>query len=327
MKMPSQTTVFEYDTYGDAGVLQARKRDLPAPQSREVTVEVISSALNHIDGFIRDGREEEWTEEWPRRSGSDFAGVVIARGDEVTRFPVGSSVIGHVSSGAHATFLNVDHGVLVLKPREVSWEVAGGLYLAGATALATLDQLRIGAGDTVVISAAAGAVGSIEAQVAKYRGARVIGTCGVRNFDYLRQIGITPIQYGEGIAERIRRVAGGPVTAMIDNFGKDGRDLAIELGVPMQRYRSSADRRDLELQLLGDDLESVAAGTDLLRRASELARVRAFTLLASGVYPLTDIVEAYADLARLHARGKVVVATHPVSTFRTLKARDVHEAS
>ena len=76
-----------------------------------------------------------------------------------------------------------------------------------------------------------------------------------------------------------------------------------------------------------DDPESVASGTDLLRRATELARVRAFSLLASGVYPLADIVEAYADLARLHARGKVVVATHMVSTFRTLKARDVHEAS
>jgi NADPH2:quinone reductase len=327
MKKPNQTTVFEYDAYGDADVLQMRKRDLPGPRPREVTVEVISSALNHIDGFIRDGREAEWTEEWPRRSGSDFAGVVIARGDEVRGFPIGSSVIGHVSSGAHATYLNVPDEVLVAKPREVSWEVAGGLYLAAATALATLDQLRIGADDTLVISAAAGAVGSIEAQVAKYRGARVIGTCGVRNFDYLRQLGILPVQYGDGIEERIRHVAKGPVTAMIDNFGKDGRDLAEDLGVPMNRYRSSADRRELELRLLGGDPESIAAGTDLLRRASELARVRAFTLLASGVYPLADIVEAYADLARLHARGKVVVATYMVSTFRTLKARDVHEAS
>jgi hypothetical protein len=135
------------------------------------------------------------------------------------------------------------------------------------------------------------------------------------------------VQYGDDIEQRIRRVAGGPVTAMIDNFGKDGRDLAEQLNVPMARYRSSADRRDLELRLLADDPESVASGTDLLRRVTELARVRAFTLLASGVYPLADIVEAYADLARLHARGKVVVATHPVSTFRTLRAREVHEAS
>jgi NADPH2:quinone reductase len=327
MKMPSHTTVFEYDAYGEPDVLEMRRRELRAPLSREVTVEIISSALNHIDGFIRGGLEAEWTEHWPRRSGSDLAGVVVARGAQVTGFPVGCSVIGHVSSGAHATYVNVAESVLVRKPREVSWEVAGGLYLAGATALATLDQLRIGRGDTVVISAAAGAVGSIEAQVARYRGARVIGTCGVRNFDYLRQLGIIPVQYGEGIEDRIRHRAGGPVTAMIDNFGKDGRDIAENLGVPTGRYRSSADRRELELRLLSDDPESIASGTDLLSRVTELARVRAFTLLASGVYPLADIVEAYADLARLHARGKVVVATHPVSTFRTLKARDVHELS
>jgi len=327
MKLPVQTTVFEYDTYGDADVLQMRQRDLPRPESREVAIEVICSGLSHIDGFIRGGREAEWTEEWPRRSGSDFAGVVVARGDQVTGFPVGSSVIGHVPSGAHAAYLNAPAASLVPKPREVSWEVAGGLYLAGATALATLDRLRIGAGDTIVVSAAAGAVGSIEAQVAKYRGARVIGTCGERNFDYLRQLGITPVKYGDGMEERIRGVARGPVTAMIDNFGKDGRALAEQLGVPANRYRSSEDRRDLELSLLKDDPESVGAGTDLLRRVTELARVRAFTLLTSGVYRLDDIVEAYADLARLHARGKVVVATHHVAAYRTLKARDIHEAA
>ncbi|WP_137844710.1 NADP-dependent oxidoreductase [Microbacterium sp. 2FI] len=327
MRVPGQTTVVEYEAFGDAEVLQMRTRDLPRPGPREVTVEVISSGLSHIDGFIRSGSETEWDEEWPRRSGSDFAGVVVARGAEVAGFAVGSDVIGHVSSGAHATYLNVSDRVLVPKPREVTWETAGGLYLAGATALGTLDELRIGAGDTIVVSAAAGGVGSIEAQLAKHRGARVIGTCGERNFDYLRQLGITPVKYGDGLEERIRRAAGRPVTAMIDNFGKDGRDLAAALDVPPHRYRSSDDRRMLELRLLQGDPEAVAFGTDLLVRVTELARLHAFTLLISGLYPLTDIAEAYADLARLHARGKIVVATHPVTTFRTLKARDVHEAS
>ena len=245
----------------------------------------------------------------------------------MTGFPVGSSVIGHVASGAHAMFLNAPEAALVPKPRDVSWEVAGGLYLAGATALGTLDQLRIGAGDTLVVSAAAGAVGSIEAQVAKYRGARVIGTCGERNFDYLRQLGITPVRYGEGIEERIRAVARGPVTAMIDNFGKDGRDLAEQLGVPAEPL--SVERGPPRLRA------EPAQGRSRIHRGRHrpaapghrAGRVRAFTLLTSGVYRLDDIVEAYADLARLHARGKVVVATHHVAAYRTLKARDIHEAA
>lgn len=327
-KKPTRTDVFEYDALGNADVLQLRTHDLPSPGPGEVTVEVISAGISHIDGFLRTGRESAWEEDWPRRSGSEFAGVVVARGEGVSTFSVGQDVIGHVSSGAHATYLNVPIAALVRKPREVTWEVAGGLYLAGATALTVLDELRIGADDTVVISAAAGGVGSIEAQVAKHLGAKVIGTCGERNFDYLRQLGIKPVKYGDGLADRIRRAADGrPITAMIDNFGKDGHELLPELGIPAGRYRSSADRRDIELRLLDSDPEAVASGTDLLRRAAELARVRAFTLLVSGFYPLAEIADAYNDLDKLHSRGKVILATHPVTTARTPNARQIHEAA
>lgn len=326
-KKPDQAMSVEYDSVGEIDVLERRMRPLPPPGPQEVTVEVICAGISHIDGFIRGGQEEEWDEPWPRRSGSDFAGVVIATGDRSNGFAVGAEVIGHVRSGAHSTYLTAPVAALVPKPKGLSWEAAGGLYLAGATALDTLDQLKIGPEDTVVISAAAGAVGSIEAQLAKHRGAKVIGTCGDRNFDYLRQLGIKPVRYGDGIAERIRYAAGGPVTALIDNFGQDGRALADELGVPASRYRSSADRRDTELRLLRDDPEAVAYGTALLRRLADLAQKRAFTLLISGLYPLEEISDAYADLQKLHSRGKVLIGTHMVTTFRTLKARDVHEAA
>lgn len=327
-KIPEHAKVVEYDHSGDIDVLELRTLALPAPGPGEVTIEVICAGISHIDGFIRGGEEPDWGDDpWPRRSGSDFAGIVVAVGDGVSGFARGAEVIGHVRSGAHATYLTVPTTALVLKPKGLTWETAGGLYLAGATALDTLDELKIGAGDTVVISAAAGGVGSIEAQLAKHRGATVIGTCGDRNFDYLRQLGIKPVRYGDGIAERIRRVAGGPVTAMIDNFGQDGRELADELGVPAARYRSSADRRDTELRLLSNDPTSVAHGTELLGRLAVLAQARAFTLLISGLYPLDDITEAYADLQKLHSRGKVLLGTHLVNTYRILKARDVHEAA
>lgn len=327
-KKHEQTSVVEYDRTGDTDVLEMRSHPLPAPGPGEVVVEVVTAGINHIDGFIRSGTETAWADEpWPRRSGSDFAGIVAATGPGVSRFRVGAEVIGHVRSGAHATYLTVRESALVAKPKTVTWETAGSLYLAGVTALDVLDDLRIGAGDIVVISAAAGGVGSIQAQIAKHLGATVIGTCGDRNFDYLRQLGIKPVRYGDGIADRIRKAAGAPVTAFIDNFGQDGRALADELGVPEGRYRSSADRRDVELRLLEDDPEERARQTAQLERLTKLAERRAFTVLVSGFYPLTDIAEAYADLKKLHSRGKVVLATHPVTTYRSLKAREVHEAS
>ena len=325
-KTYSDTMVVEYDRNGDVDVLEKRTRPLRTPERDEVIVEVVATGISHIDGFIRSGREEAWADEpFPRASGSDFAGIVVVP-DAAGRFRRGAEVIGHVRTGAHAEYLVVPTAAIVPKPPHVAWEVAGGLYLAGVTALDTLDDLRVGDTDTVVVSAAAGAVGSIEAQLAKHRGARVIGTCGDRNFDYLRQLGIKPVRYGDGIEDRIREHAPNGVTCLIDNFGQDGRALAESLGVPPSRYRSSADRRDTELRLLQDDPETVAHGSAQLARLAQLADERAFTLLISGFYPLDEIAYAYDDLQNLHSRGKIVLGTHPVTTYRTLKARDVHEA-
>lgn len=326
-KKHTEALVVEYDRNGDASELQLRRRPLSPPGAGEVMVEVIASGISHIDGFIRSGTETEWDEPFPRKSGSDFAGIVVEAGPDTAGLPVGSEVIGHVRTGAHATYLVVPIAALVPKPKGVGWEAAGGLYLSGATALDTLDELRVGPGDVIVISAAAGAVGSVEAQLAKHAGARVIGTCGDRNFDYLRQLGITPVRYGPDIQDRIHEAArGAQVTCFVDNFGQDGRDLANLLGVPAARYRSSDDRRDTELRLLGDDQEAVEHGTRQLQRLAQYAADRAFTLLISGFYPLEAIADAYADLQHLHARGKVVLGTHPVTRYTSLKARDVQES-
>ncbi len=312
--------VVEYDSTGDVDVLQVRTRPQAPPGPGEVLVDVVTSGISHIDGFIRGGTEEAFAEDpFPRGSGSDFAGIVAAVGEGVQRFRRGADVIGHVRSGAHASAVTVPAAALVHKPRSIPWEVAGGLYLAGATALDTLDQLRIGSGDAIVISAAAGGVGSIEAQIARFRGALVIGTCGERNFDYLRQLGIKPVVYGPGVADRIRKAADGrPITALIDNFGQDGRALAEDLGVPAARYRSSADRRDTELRLLrGRPGVGRATGRPCCRespiwprRAPSGCSCRA--CIRSRTCPMPT-----PTCKRLHSRGKVVLATQPVTTVRT----------
>lgn len=326
MKKPQNIRVVEYDRTGGVEVLELREHPVPEPGDGQVLVEVIAAGINHIEAFIRAGREPEVRTPFPRRQGSDFAGIVVAIGPGVAGFRPGADVVGHVSAGAHATHVLVAADALVAKPKALAWEVAGSLYLAGVCALDTLDELRIGAGDTLVVSAAAGGVGSIETQLAKRAGATVIGTCGERNFDYLRQLGIKPVLYGPGIADRIRAVAPGGVTAFIDNFGQDGRALADELGVPSARYRSSEDRRQRELAALDDDPEARERSTRQLARIVTLAAEHAITVLISGFYPLDDIRGAFDDLEKLHARGKIVLGTRPVSPFRVLKARDVADA-
>lgn len=316
-----------YSRYGGPDVLEFVESEIPKPRWGEVVVDVLASGINHIEAFVREGHLAETVPiELPAGQGSDFAGLVREVGTGVEGWKRGDEVIGHAVRGAHATHVVVPATSLVRKPKRVNWEEAGGLYLAGLTALDTLDGLRLGQGDTLVISAAAGGVGNIEAQLAKFAGVRVIGTCGERNHDFLREQGVKPVVYGEGMADRIRKIAPGGVTAFIDNFGQDGQQLAFELGVPPEKYRSSEDRKAIELAAIAPDEEFAAHATKQLQRLAEFTADHALHVVVSAFYPFDLIIDAFEDLDRLHARGKIIVGMRPANPDRIIKQRDMHDA-
>lgn len=321
------TRSLRYARYGGPDVLEFIESEMPHPRWGEVVVDVLASGINHIEAFVREGHLAETVPiELPTGQGSDFAGLVREVGTGVEGWKRGDEVIGHAVRGAHATQVVVPASSLVRKPKRVSWEEAGGLYLAGLTALDTLDGLHLKQGDTLVISAAAGGVGNIEAQLAKFAGVRVIGTCGERNHDFLREQGVKPVVYGEGMADRIRKLAPEGVTAFIDNFGQDGQELAFELGVPPEKYRSSEDRKAIELAALEPDEEFSAHATKQLQRLAEYAADHALRVVVSAFYPFDLIIDAFEDLERLHARGKIIVGMRPANPERIVKQRDLHDA-
>jgi NADPH2:quinone reductase len=315
-----------YASYGGPDVLEFVESEIPRPRWGEVVVDVLASGINHIEAFIREGRLAETVPlNLPTGQGSDFAGLIREVGTGVSGWKRGDEVIGHAVRSAHATQVVVPAGSLVRKPKRVNWEEAGGLYLAGITALETLDGLRLGAGDTLVISAAAGGVGNIEAQLAKFDGVRVIGTCGERNHDFLREQGVEPVVYGDGMAERIRKLAPNGVTAFIDNFGQDGQPLAFELGVAPQQYRSSEDRKAIELAAIAPTEEFAVHATKQLQRITDFTADHALHVVVSAFYPFDLIIDAFADLEKLHARGKIIVGMRPANPERIVKQRDLYE--
>jgi NADPH:quinone reductase-like Zn-dependent oxidoreductase len=324
----------EFDRYGDVDELHFVTQELPVPDDDEVVVEVVCSGLNHIENFIRKG---DFTDrlplEFPARQGSCFAGIVKKRGSAVRDFAVGAEVIGHaIGGGAHATYVTVPASSIVKKPSNVPWEVAGGLYLAGATAYDVVRSLHLGPGDIVVVTAAAGGVGHIECQLALAAGAKVIGTCSPPNHDYLRSIGITPITYGDGLQERIEKAAGRPVTAFIDNFGGDNPALATALGVSEARFSSSEHRLDIEMRYIRPERDDTEPAM-VLAAVAKLIAENKVRVLISGFYPFDYIAQAFDDLAEHHSRGKVVVGMQPVETgarshwYLSGKARSTHEAT
>ncbi|MDF2443246.1 MAG: hypothetical protein JWR01_1449 [Subtercola sp.] len=321
------TKSVQFAEFGGVEVLEFVEEPMPVPRPGEVIVEVLAAGINHIEAYIRQGQFADQLETSAHQTqGSDFAGIVVAVGNGVTEFKRNSEVLGHARMSSHAYHIAVKASSLVAKPKQLSWEVAGSLFLAGLAAHDLVDQVRVGHGDTVVVSAAAGGVGSIEIQLAKLRGATVIGTCGERNFDYLRQLGITPVVYGDGMVERIEKLAPDGVDAYIDNFGQSGASIAEELGVDSRRYSSSEHRRDLELAAICPDESAEKHNTDVLTKLAALATDRQISVLISGYYPFGFVREAFDDLEKRHARGKIVLGMKPANGLSIRKARDVSDA-
>jgi NADPH:quinone reductase-like Zn-dependent oxidoreductase len=325
----------QYDRYGGFDVVNVVPQERPEPGPDEVVIEVVSAGLNHVERFLREGRFRKQIKlDFPVGQGVDVAGIVRLRGSNVRDLAIGAEVMGHVpGSGSHATWARVPATSLIKKPESVPWEVAGSLWLAGCTASTIVQDAHLGPEDAVVVSAAAGGVGHIECQLALAAGAFVIGTCSPRNHDYLWQIGVTPVTYGDGLEARIAEAADGrPVTAFIDNHGGDNPALAEALGVDRTRFASQDHRRDAELRFLrapGVDDEGMA----VLRSLTRMLEDHKLRVLISGFYPFEYIVDAYEDLAEMHSRGKVVIGMQPVETgarlgwYRSEKARTLHEAS
>src|ERR1700734_3187290 len=226
-----------FDKYGGIEVLQVVEVERPIPGPGKVLVRVKAADINPGEASIRKGLfAERWPATFPSGQGSDLAGIVEELGPGVTNVAVGDEVIGFSNNRSSQTELVVvEAGDLVPRPANVSWAQAGALFVAGTTAYAAVRSVALNAGDTVVVSGAAGGVGSVAGQLAKDADARVIGVAGAANHTWLIDHGVIPITYGDGVEDRIRAAGGGKVDAFIDTFGGGYVELALKLGVAKSR--------------------------------------------------------------------------------------------
>ncbi len=275
----------------------------------KLLVAVRATGINPGEISIREGLlDARWPATFPSGEGSDFAGVVRALGEGTSGFAVGDEVLGWTEQRAsQAELVVVPAEQLTIKPEAVAWEVAGSLFVAGMAALASVNAVRPQAGDTVVVSAAAGGVGSIAVQLAHNAGATVIGLASERNHEWLRAHGIVPVTYGDGQAERIRAAAAGKIDAFIDTFGGGYVDLAIELGVSPDRINTIIDHAAAErVGAHADGTQAVASAARLGELAELVAEGRLEIPIAK-TYPLEQVRAAYTELADRHTHGKIVL--------------------
>lgn len=150
-------------------------------------------------------------------------------GEGVTAFSVGDEVLGASVTPSYAQSALADPAALVARPASVPWEVAGTLAGTGITAWVALDKLKVTEGETLLVHAAAGGVGTFAVQLAVARGARVIGTASEPNHEQLRSLGAEPVTYGEGLVDRVRAIAPQGVDAVLDASGRGEIPASIEL--------------------------------------------------------------------------------------------------
>jgi NADPH:quinone reductase-like Zn-dependent oxidoreductase len=299
----------KFDKYGGIDVLQVVEIDRPVPRPEQVVVRMKAAGINPGEAAIREGVfAKQWPATFPSGQGSDLAGIVEAVGNAVRNVAVGDEVIGFTHNRAsHAELVVVEADNLISRPTHVSWEQAGALFVAGTTAYAAVHAVSLKAGDTVVISGAAGGVGSIAVQSAKIRGAKVIGLASAANHTWLADHGAIPVAYGEGVADRIRAASGGNVDAFIDTFGSGYVDLALELGVAPDRIDTIIDFAAAAKYGVKTEGNSAAANAKVLAELASLIDAGRLEIPIAEVYHLAEIREAYQDLARRRTRGKIVL--------------------
>jgi NADPH2:quinone reductase len=298
-----------FDRYGDLDVLYIAEVDVPTPAEGEVVVRMQAASVNPGEMAIRTGALAEiFPATFPSGEGSDLAGVVSDVGPGVTQFSVGDEVLGWSDKrSSHADHIVVPAGQLIRKPGEMSWEVAGSLYIVGCTAYAAVRAVGAGAGDTVAVSAAAGGVGTVATQLLRLKDATVLGISSAGSGDYLRSLGATPVTYGDGLEDRLRAAAPDGIDAFIDLFGPEYVELAIALGIPPERIDTviAVDAA----QKYGTKNEGGIAATspEVLTELADLVVSGRVTIPIAATYPLERVKDAYEDLARRHTHGKIVL--------------------
>lgn len=299
----------KFEKYGGLDVLQLAEVPRPAPAAGQVLVKVKAAGINPGEAAIREGKlAKQFPATFPSGEGSDFAGIIETVGSDVNGFAVGDEVIGFTDNRAsHAEYVLAEPNHLVYRPANVSWEQAGALFVAGTTAWAAAKAVSLKPGDTVVVSGAAGGVGSLVVQLAKHAGTTVIGLAGKSNQQWLADHGIIPVVYGDGQADRIKLAAKGKIDAFIDTFGQGYVELALELGVAPDRINTIIDFAAAQKHGVKTDGSAKGATAAVLEELAGLIASGKLEIPIAKTYPLDQVREAYNELEQRHTHGKIVL--------------------
>jgi NADPH:quinone reductase-like Zn-dependent oxidoreductase len=311
--MPKAVQLTAYGGVDQLNIVDVAK---PEPAPGEVVVRVVAAGINPGEISIREGLlKDRWPMDFPFGEGTDFAGHVDAVGANVSGFAPGDEVLGWTERrSAHAEYVAAPAKQLVPKPPTLDWYRAGSLFVVAATAFAAVRAVALKPGDVVAISGAAGGVGSLATQLARRTGARVLGIASPESADFLRSVGVEPVAYGDGLADFLRERVPAGINAFIDLFGGGYIELAVSLGVAVDRIDTITDFAAAQKFGTKTDGSGAASTRETLAGVANLIAWGEIVMPLTAIYPFAALRDAYTELARRKARGKIVLALDPAIT-------------
>src|SRR3954447_6557483 len=292
--------------YGAPEVLRVTDVDEPHAGRGQVRIAVRAAGVNPVDWKARSGAMREiMPTSFPAIDGREAAGVVDEVGAGVTGGALRDEVFGLAVAGAAAEQAILDD--FARKPAALSWEEAAGLPVAVETSVRVFNVLGgVGERQTLVVNGAAGGVGAAAVQLARARGARVVGTASEPNHEFLRSLGAEPTTYGEGMVERVRALAPDGVDLAFDTAGQGGVPDLIELTGDPAKVASIA---DFNAASLGAKVTGGAEGRarGALEEAAKLIEAARFSLPVAEVFPFDRAADAHRASEGGHVRGKLVL--------------------
>jgi NADPH:quinone reductase-like Zn-dependent oxidoreductase len=305
--------VVQIHSFGDSSVLKLESAPVPEPKEGEVLVRVHATSINPIDVKTREGGglSGMYKDLLPVILGWDVSGVVEMVGASVTGFKAGDEVYGMplfpALAKTYAEYMVAPASELAKKPQNLSHSEAAALPLVALTAHQALETIALKAGETILIHAAAGGVGHVAVQLAKARGANVIGTASGRNHDFVKSLGADEvIDYTnvpfEAVVKNVDALfdcVGGEVLQRSYGVLRVGGRLVTIVGQPSEELAKQHDIQAHRILVKPDK-----AGLEFIAHLVEEGKLKP---TVSATSPLEETAKAHDEVATGHVRGKVVV--------------------
>lgn len=296
--------------YGGLEVLQYEEAPRPSPQAKEVLIRVRAAGVNPLDWKVRAGYATDWNLTFPLILGYDVAGVIEAVGAEVEHFTIGDEVYAAPDTGGYAEYVAVPASEVAHKPQTLDYVEAAALPIAALTAWQALfEAAQLAPGQTILIHGAAGGVGSMAVQLAKWRGARVIGTASAANLSFLRQLGADEVI--DYTATRFETLVH-DMDVVLDTVGGETLQRSWPVLKPGGIMVSITEPLSPEMamaygvqqrEVIIDSLEGQAALAGLAR----LVDAGHLKPIVSTLLPLSEVRQAHILSEGRHLRGKIVL--------------------